>query len=505
MPSALICPRCGAPLVGTATACEYCRIRFDVPYGTKNRPVDEPPPVQTPEGWKQYLDPWYGFAVAHPPGWWVNALPGSIGIREDPAGITVAVVMTFPNDRNQPARDFFQKFLLDIRQVLPDFTAWEAPGNSNRVDQLAVRFQTTLLGVALAGFYDVSVQKGSARISGFSCPVNAAVQKVDTFRKILASFRPAERMARKMYHEPTEDAYTIWAPEGWEVNLQLNRQNINNMGTLRYMAKRETQGLAQAGLPDIRWTFTETMNWGMPNLNPVMPYMPANFFCQNFIAAQAAHQCQEMKVERIVDRPDLALGEYVESRKIGMDPAGYEVTHAYMDIVYRENGVLLRQRGLVRVFRPRMMLIGGIWNASLNSVMRAPVEEWDALEPVLIGIIDSNQLNPAWKAQEDANRVRYLAYSAADRVRRQHQISQTISDTSDMMYQSYENRNRSEDRIAHEYSNATLGYQDMTDPVGSPYNVPSGYDQYWLDNSNTLQVGNWLTNPDPTWRKLEPS
>ena len=59
------------------------------------------------------------------------------------------------------------------------------------------------------------------------------------------------------------------------------------------------------------------------------------------------------------------------------------------------------------------------------------------------------------------------------------------------------------DRVMHEYSNATLGYQDMTDPSGSVYSVPSGYDQYWLDNQDVLQVGSWLANPDPTWRKLE--
>jgi hypothetical protein len=211
-----------------------------------------------------------------------------------------------------------------------------------------------------------------------------------------------------------------------------------------------------------------------------------------------------MKVECITDRPDLAINQYLEMRKIGMDTTGYEVTCATMDIVYREGGRQLRQRGYATVTHPPGLVGGGEWDPSLVWVIRAPVEEWEELEPVLVGIIDSNQLNPAWKAQEDASRLRYLAYSAADRRRRQQQISQTISETSDMIFQSYENRSQTEDRIWHEYSNATLGYQDMTDTSGATYSVPSGYDQYWLDSTDTLLVGNWLANPDPTWRKLEP-
>jgi hypothetical protein len=311
-------------------------------------------------------------------------------------------------------------------------------------------------------------------------------------------------MERTMHREPSENAYAVWAPAGWQATLQLNRQNINNMGTMRYIVQREPQGYVQAGSPDVRWNFSESQSWMMPSSYPIMPYMPASFFCQNFIAPMAAQTCQEMKVEGIVDRPDLALNASVEMRKIGMDPGGYDLTSSYMDITYRENGVQLRQRGLVSVTRPRMGLSGGPWSASLDSVLRAPVEEWNALEPVLMGIIDCLQLNPAWKAQEDASRHRYLAYSAADRMRRQQEISRTISETNDMLYQSYENRSRTEDRIMHNWSNATMGYQDMTDPSGSVYNVPSGYDQYWLDNTDTLQVGNWLANPDPTWRKLEP-
>jgi hypothetical protein len=50
-----------------------------------------------------------------------------------------------------------------------------------------------------------------------------------------------------------------------------------------------------------------------------------------------------------------------------------------------------------------------------------------------------------------------------------------------------------------------MGVQDLRDPSGYIYQLPIGHDQYWRDNQGNFWGGSWLTNPDPTWYKLEPT
>jgi hypothetical protein len=396
-----------------------------------------------------------------------------------------------------------QSYLKLIRQLIPNITAWEVPTTGETPEHVLVRFREDYLGYQLSGMYDVRIQDQQAFLSGFSCPTEQVQTKMKSFQSVLASFSPTQRMERQKHQEQSEGAYTLWAPTGWQVNATLNRQNINNSATMKVIVMRDPQGLVQTSIPDAKWNFSMVMPpWG--SSTPPMPYMPAAQFFQNFLLPQISQQCQGLQVIEIVDRPDLALGQMRAMQNIGMNPNSQMVTGAHMIISYMENGVRLRQYGHVDCIGSPGVGFGGNWAAYLSSVYRAPENEYDELEPILTGILESVNYNPSWKQAEDAGNQGYLMASFQDRMSRLKQISQTVHETNEMFNQSYQQRQESDDRISHEWSNATRGVQDMTDQSGSLYSVPSGYDQYWRDGLDNLYVGNWLTNPDPTWTRLEP-
>jgi hypothetical protein len=503
MPAVLVCPCCGAPYQQNAVYCKYCKVYFSTVSGSSSEPSQTSDTPETPTGWIRHTDTWYGFSLVHPVGWTVNARPGSISIREDPVGISSAVVSYQRLQTPKGVREYMLDYIRLRRQMTPNFTVWEVPAESQTPEHMVVRFGVDYLGYQISGMYDVRIQDQQVFLSGFGCPNDQAQAKIKCYQSILASFNPIQRMERQKHQEPSEGAYTIWAPPGWQVNAGLNRQNINNFATMRVFIQRDPQGLAQTSLPDVKWSFTMgMMPWG--GSTSIMPYLPAIQFFQNFLLPQISQQCQDLQVVEIVDRPDFAMGQIFELQKVGMNPNSQMVTAAHMIISYMEKGVRLRQYGHVDCIGFPGGAFPGMWSAYLSSVYRAPENEYAELQPILVGILDSLTINPSWKQAQDSRTQSYLIASHQDQMNRLKQISQTVHETNEMFNQSYQRRQESDDRISHEWSNATLGVQDMADQSGSLYTVPSGYDQYWRDGLDNLYVGDWLTNPDPTWTRLEP-
>jgi len=476
------CPQCGAALAADSAGCLVCGCQLDAPTWAANPAADSAGRVPDPGDWKQHVDPWYGFAVAHPPGWWVDARPDSVEVREDLVGTSAARVLTRPNTRGATAREFFRSFIGEIRSALPDFTAWEAPGSADESGRLAVRFQVTYLGVPLAGFYDISNREGSVLISGFNCPAEGAEQRAGTFRKILASIHPAGRTARSVHREPSMGAYAVRAPVSWQASVGLNREKFNT-GTARLIVQREPQGYARADIPGALWRFSETPLAldGMAS----RPYTPAAVFCREFLAPQAALAYPEAQVERIADRPDLAFEYSRYFNKTGSRTTEFEVTAADMDLVYPVNEFRLRERANAAVFRPRQMSLKP-WFACINWNVRGPVDEWEALLPVLAGIVDSVQWDPAWIVRETGRSRVHMEPSTVFQARRLEMAA-----------------HRREQ--AGQGVDSTSGKPDQADDsAASLFSVPAGFDRFWLDSSGAPIADNWLENPDPAWRRLEP-
>lgn len=519
--AALTCPQCGAPSRAEARFCPYCGVGFDSggPRRASAPPQPDPPKAPPPPGWVVHENPWFGFRLVHPPGWRVYPVRGRISVREDAAGLVSAWIWAvqlpdFDRQGGDPAvaaRQIASYYVSQLAAQDPTVRAWTMQGAS----AVTLRVERVFLGQPLEGLYSVVVSGGSAMLSGYECPRGQAQARAPVMSQILSSFSTIPALPRRRVVEPAEQAFAFEIPEGWGSQAGVNRGNVGGKGSPQFAAGQNPHNTVAAAMPSYQWNFIEG-GWGSPFGGLLggmgggvssMPHTPAAPFCERFIVPWMRSFQAGLSVLGVEDRPDLTAAAYQELAETGTgSPASMEVSSAVLTTAYVENGAQLQQRSVVAVFRPRAMSsFGGAWTAALNVYYRAPQAEFDRWEPVLLGLIASFHLNPRWQQGELALAQNFILQSQMDRQRRLGQIAQTLSQTSDIITSGYWSRQETYDRLSQMWSNAILGRQDMTTASGQVYNVPAGYDRYWVNGLDNVYAGGWNDRPDIHWQPLEPT
>ena len=363
------------------------------------------------------------------------------------------------------------------------------------------------------GLYNILVEGANAIISGYEAPAAGIAQRSAVMAQILSSFRTTLRMPRQSAREPGEGAFTVTLPAGWIFQGGVNRNNIGGSGLAQYSIGIDPAGRVMAAMPSYQWSYMDSGgfnpfgSFGGPQ---ALPYMPAEQFCMRNIAPWMQSFQSGFKVEAVVGRPDLAELSLAELAQSGYPPGSFEASVATIETSYDENGLRLRQLSRVSTLRQRSNpgLFGGaapIWQAALDIYYRAPQAEFKTWEPVLSGIVDSLALNPAWQAGEQRLAQNYIANSQSDIQRRTRQISQTLSETSDILTSGYWNRHANDERYSEMRQNAMMGVQNVASSSGEEYKVPLSFDRYWADGLGNLYGGSWMAQPDLNWKPLDPT
>lgn len=144
--------------------------------------------------------------------------------------------------------------------------------------------------------------------------------------------------------------------------------------------------------------------------------------------------------------------------------------------------------------------------------MRAPKGQLDQATKVCETMIHSTRINLQWYSQY-SQLVQALTQAQMNQIRAAGDLSRYISRTSneisDMMRQSYEQRQASQDRINQNWSQYMRGVDEYRDPVaGRPVELPSGYQNAWVSGNGEYIVTDSVNfNPnvelDGNWQKLE--
>ncbi|CAN0216415.1 unnamed protein product [Phaeothamnion confervicola] len=150
------------------------------------------------------------------------------------------------------------------------------------------------------------------------------------------------------------------------------------------------------------------------------------------------------------------------------------------------------------------------WFGAVCFEAQAPVSEWAHWEPILLGIQESWRIEPSWMERQKAAHasVNYTNVIQQDMAQRYADISRTLSETGDIITSGYWNRQPVSTPAptydwSHNWSQMMRGRDDRTDDSGNRYDVPGGYDRYWVDTNNTtVFAGDWKVTPDPSWREL---
>jgi hypothetical protein len=315
------------------------------------------------------------------------------------------------------------------------------------------------------------------------------------------------------FREPTEGAFTVLVPQDWQTRGRLVRNPLLGTATINFVSTSDENGTAMVVVPGITHYFQEA---GIGIFGAILPgrqvqrYMPAPLFAQHWLAPQLARMYPNMRIEHIVNRPELLPKLATAWTKDGTPLSYLDLSAVEIQFTSTEqNGTCFRYKMAVTVVNMKFLRL---WQADLPVVIRAPQDQFAQWEPVLIGVAESVKLDPQWE-QAEFMRTQMQTMQMQQRsmqiqqdtFARQRDIANTLSQTSDIISQGYWERQAVMDHNAHRWSNAMLGYQDMVDSSGQVFQVQSGYDQYWRDNLNNIYAGNWLTNPDPNLHKLNPT
>ena len=122
--------------------------------------------------------------------------------------------------------------------------------------------------------------------------------------------------------------------------------------------------------------------------------------------------------------------------------------------------------------------------------LRAPKGQLDDATKLFQTMIHSTQINLQW-FNKYAQLVQALTQAQMNRIRAAGElsryISRTSSEISDMMRQSYEQRQASQDRINKNWSQYMRGVDEYHDPVaGRPVELPSGYNNAWVNGQRRI-------------------
>lgn len=173
--------------------------------------------------------------------------------------------------------------------------------------------------------------------------------------------------------------------------------------------------------------------------------------------------------------------------------------------------------GVVKVNRFGMPTLFGVmeqvfWTAGYLFSFRAPVGGMDRLTDVFHTILRSFRLNPAWYAQY-TQVSQYLIQNQIQQIHHIGQISrivsQTSSEISDMMMDTYYRRQETMDRLTERFSQAIRGVDEYYDAfAGRGVELPGGYRYAW-----STALGEYILTDDPnfnpnigsnlTWQPME--
>lgn len=349
-----------------------------------------------------------------------------------------------------------------------------------------------------------------------------------------------------VWQDPTEGAFAVRVPRGWGARGGIDRgggyglpttkfETQDPSGCLRYRLGGGSWQFYDSGVPDNAsgmWGgLMKAFAGGMASMSggQALSYRPADAFAHTWLLPMVQKTAPDVTLLRMDPRPDVvAANQQNMAQELMMrGMAGYQVDCSAVEAVvrYTEGGVLYLERVRLQTTRctPGMMgWMGGggslPWFAEIAFSFRAPHDRFGRWEPVLRAIADSVKTNPAWQqAQLNADNARALA-SQQQMHMRQQQISQTLSQTSDIVADTYwssqQIRAQHEAGRAqmgqystdwqHNYSNAILGWEDRVDDSGKVYSIEAGHERVWRDNSGNLHYGGWGSNPDPTWHELKP-
>jgi len=365
----------------------------------------------------------------------------------------------------------------------------------------------------LAALTWVTSPKGTAAyLFGVAAPETGFRSLEDAFARILGSVRLSGAPAAGgpaavdwvRWQDPRENSFSFELPSGWNATGGLFRfasvdtrsawEATSPDGQIRITAGDAEVPSFAVPRPDLAMSGFYEGSWYSPGYGVnmmVRRYLPGLVFAREYVIAKVARGCAELAFTDSRERPDAvqALGA------ISAQSAAYGVlqtlTAGEVAFTCRQN----EQPMSGYYFAATKLIVSqgtGTWFLEQLYGFLAAAPRAAEAQSVLRHILGSFQVNPQWAAMQQgiaANTSRIVA-------RTSEAISNIISDT-------YWNRQTVMDEISRRRSNITLGVEDVIDPAtGRQIKIESGSEYYWIDHRGTIVGTQTDTRPNLDFRQL---
>ena len=461
-------------------------------------------PLDIPSNWVRYQDSWNGFSLSHPPGWLVSTTLGQTMVQSDGTGLAAATILPIRSPKPTPALQVAQIYINLANQLYPGFQTWMPANTPPDAARLTLRVRFARLGQAVEGVLNVLTDGIYAIVSGYSAPPAQLARMTPDLIKILATYHQTQAIGRQTVREASEKAFTFQIPSGWTWQAGLDRNHAGGAPSMQLKTSREPAGIVMASMPSFTWAYTIPMG-GMPFFPggpQVMPLMPAASYIQRIIVPTASQQHPGLRVLSITDRPDLADAFEWSLQFSGIPRGGLDVTLAEMEVAYVENGISFHARSRVNTLHaPNVPQ----WNASLSLTFRAPEPEFSTWEPVLMGSLNSLNVDPNFLANELRRSQQFIQKTGRTIDDTLRQINSLRQQTSAILSRTAQNTINANDRMWEAGDNVINGVQNVVNSEGQEYKVPVGFDQYWQDPAGNIYGGSASSYPSGYWEPLKPT
>ncbi|HYG08657.1 MAG TPA: hypothetical protein VD835_01670, partial [Pyrinomonadaceae bacterium] len=316
------------------------------------------------------------------------------------------------------------------------------------------------------------------------------------FARILSSFRvthagqppaadPLAGLQFQTWTDPTEDAFSVEVPVGWQVTGGITRPGF--LTTLSEFVIRSPDGRVTVRSGDVNFP----SKYVVPNMTLmtnglwegqftsdgrlIMNYKSALDFASYYVQATIGRNCQNLQWLGGAQRDDRmqALAWYMQTLGFVMHTAG-EVMFScefggrpYIGYQYAETAVTHHSH------------VATLWDPQALFGFVATPESVRLADAVLFRAVNSVQTNPQWMMRQG----RMNAQAAEDLRRYREHSAQLWQQTQEARWASW-------DRIAEQRGDLLRGQTQVEDPMtGHTYKVESGSSYYWIDPVRNVIAG----------------
>ena len=238
------------------------------------------------------------------------------------------------------------------------------------------------------------------------------------------------------YTDQTEQAFTVLVPDGWKTRggiLRVNPLTQDGPGNIIAakldfaVTKDDQNSVFIYSVPQILYCDPAKLVTTQLGYNqvggtyrgmPLYPLPSAQDYLLQMLFPQLHPQASQVQIVEQRSLPELAQKYWQQQQASGI-PSTSSYDAGFAIVTYVENGVAYKEK-LLTVIHDYGELGVGMWENSETTVTRAPLNEFEMWEPVLLMIQDSVRTNPQWWAMELQGQIQRgeMAYKSQQEINR---------------------------------------------------------------------------------------